>query len=108
MPLYDYACPTHGEFREWRSMSESELDAACPACGAPAPRQVAKPFLPRVARNVRIAHERNERSAEEPKVMRREELLAAHGRLGAHGHHHHGQQRAGRNMYRRTMLGHGH
>jgi len=34
-----------------------------------------------VTRNDRIAHERNERSAEEPRVMRQEELLAAHGHI---------------------------
>ena len=104
MPLYDYACPVHGDFRDWRSMCDSALPAPCPECGTPSSRLVSSPFLRQVSPNVRIAHERNERSAEAPMVVSREELDATHGRLGARHHHGH----AGRNMYRRTMLGHAH
>jgi hypothetical protein len=35
-------------------------------------------------------------------VMRREEMAAAHGHIGRHGHQH------GRNMYRSSVLGHAH
>jgi putative FmdB family regulatory protein len=107
MPLYDYACDGCGPFRDWHPMSEAAADAECPACGRPSKRTVSMPFLRCVSRNVRIAHERNERSADEPKVMRREELLAAHGQIRPHGNrppgHHHG-----RNMYRSSVLGHAH
>lgn len=101
MPLYDYTCARHGAFRAWRPMSESDLATDCPECGGLSPRQIAMPYLRQVSRSVRIAHERNERSAEEPRVMSREQLLVTHGQLGAlasgrHGHH------------RRTMLGHAH
>jgi len=101
MPLYDYACDRCGPFRDWRPMSEAGLDADCPECGGPSPRQIAMPSLRQVSRSVRIAHERNERSAEEPKVMRREELFAKHGRSGAPGADRHGR-------HRRTVLGHAH
>jgi putative FmdB family regulatory protein len=102
MPLYDYTCARHGAFRAWRPMSESDLAAGCPECGGPSLRQIAMPYLQQVSRNVRIAHERNERSADEPKVMRREELLARHGKVGRHDADH---QHA---PHRRTMLGHAH
>jgi putative FmdB family regulatory protein len=107
MPLYDYACSTHGEFREWRPMSECGLPAPCPECGRPAPRLPAMPSLRQVPSHVRIAHERNERSAEEPRVMTREQLLASHGSIGRQAHRH-GSQEGSRNMYRHTMLGHAH
>lgn len=106
MPLYDYVCEVDGPFREWRPMSLCDEDVDCPICGNPSKRSIAMPFLACVSRNVRIAHERNERSADEPKVMKREELLAAHGRIKpptrARG------KRPGRNMYRSSVLGHAH
>jgi putative FmdB family regulatory protein len=102
MPRYNYTCESCGPFSDWRPMSKSDLDASCPSCGSASKRQIAMPFLQRVSRNVRIAHERNERSADEPKVMRREELAAAHGELRPHRHQH------GRNMYRSSLLRHSH
>ncbi len=86
MPLYDYACAICGPFRDWRRMSLSDRRAPCPSCGALSKRLPAMPFLPGLSRNVRIAHERNERSAEEPRVMRREDWRAAGGGLGGHRH----------------------
>jgi putative FmdB family regulatory protein len=100
MPLYDYQCRVCGPFKEFRPLSEWDKDTKCPNCGSPSKRPVAMPRLQCVSRNVRVAHERNERSAEEPRVMRREELNAAHGHIGPHAH--------GRNMYRRSVLGHAH
>jgi len=82
MPLYDYECRTCGEFQEWRSMSEWEAAAPCPSCSVPASRLVAAPMLAVLSSNNRIAHERNERSAHEPKVVRRADL--------PRDHHHHG------------------
>lgn len=107
MPLYDYGCDTCGPFRDWQPMSLWDLDIGCPSCGRPSKRLVAKPSLSCIDRDVRHAHERNERSAEEPHVMRREEWRAANGGVGmpthqrAHGHH-------GRNIHRRSMIGHAH
>lgn len=107
MPLYGYVCAACGAFQDWRPMAQSEQDAACPRCGKASPRSVSMPFLPCVSRNVRLAHERNERSADQPAVMRREELDARHGRIGArHVAHRHGD--GGRSMYRSSVLGHAH
>jgi len=74
MPPYDYECETCGAFREWRNMSQSGERVPCPTCLRPAPQCIAAPMLAVLPRNTRIAHERNERSAHEPKVGRREHL----------------------------------
>jgi putative FmdB family regulatory protein len=102
MPLYDYQCRVCGPFREFRPLSKWDKDTKCPNCGNSSKLAVAMPRLPCVSRNVRIAHERNERSAAAPRVMRREELDAAHGHIPSHTHRH------GRNMYRSSVLGHAH
>jgi len=86
MPLYDYECGTCGEFRAWRNMSEWEASVPCPSCSLPASRLAAAPMLGILSTNNRIAHERNERSAHEPKVVQREDLPAKHG----HHDHPHG------------------
>ena len=102
MPLYDYQCRVCGPFRDFRPLSEWDKDTKCPNCGSPSKRSIASPRLQCVSRNVRVAHERNERSAEEPRVMRREELDAAYGHISPRSRQH------GRNMYRRSVLGHAH
>jgi hypothetical protein len=66
-------------------MSEWEAKVPCPSCSFPAPRLAAAPMLGVLSSNSRIAHERNERSAHEPKVMRREDLPQDRRH---HGHHH--------------------
>lgn len=99
MPLYQYACRTCGPFEDWRTLDQSQADAACPACAAPSPRTMALPFIPCVSGNVRVAHERNERSMDRPRVVGREDLH----RFGRprHTHSH------GRSMYS-SVLGHAH
>jgi putative FmdB family regulatory protein len=102
MPLYDYQCRVCGPFKEFRPLSEWDKDTKCPNCGNPSKRSIAMPRLQCVSRNVRVAHERNERSVEEPRVMRRDELDAAYGHIATRS------QQRGRNMYRRSVLGHVH
>jgi putative FmdB family regulatory protein len=85
MPLYDYGCDGCGPFREWRSMSEWQAKVPCPNCSLPAPRLVPAPMLAVLSSNNRIAHERNERSAHEPNVVRREDLPPDRAR---HRHRH--------------------
>lgn len=111
MPLYDYACRRHGPFRDWRPMKQAERSVRCPTCGKPSKRMVAMPFVSRLNPNVRTAHELNEKSAHEPKVVSRQELDALGGRIEAgHGHSHggHAHRRRGHNRYRPNMLGHAH
>lgn len=100
--LYDYQCGLCGPFKEVRPLSQWNRDTTCPNCGSPAKRTISSPRLQRINRSVRIAHERNERSADEPRVMRRAELDAAHADISTHTHQH------GRNMYRGSVLGHAH
>jgi hypothetical protein len=50
----------------------------CPSCSLPASRLAAAPMLGVLSPNKRILHERNERSAHEPKVVRREDLPRDH------------------------------
>lgn len=40
MPTYDYACTGCGSFEAYRSMSDRDRPATCPACGQEAPRLV--------------------------------------------------------------------
>lgn len=82
MPLYDYHCAECGGFRAWRRMSEAGDPIPCPSCDEPAVRSVVAPSLALMPSNNRTAHQRNEKSAHEPKVV------SGHGH-GA-GHHHHG------------------
>jgi putative FmdB family regulatory protein len=100
MPLYNYVCPTCGPFDDWRPLSQAEADAACPSCATLSRRSVAMPFLACVSREVRIAHQRNERSADQPRVVGRDELHR-HDHAHTHGHQH------GRSMYS-SVLGHSH
>jgi putative FmdB family regulatory protein len=70
MPLYDYACATCGLFRGWRAMALYDQPAPCPECGALAPRDVAMPVLGMDWQRKK-AHSINERSANEPRTVRR-------------------------------------
>jgi putative FmdB family regulatory protein len=107
MALYEYVCATHGTFSDWRPMKDSALDAPCPSCGAPSRRAVSVPHVNRVNRGaVRMAHERNEKSAHEPQVVRREDIPAMDGKIGhRHGGHAHGHSHG---TSRPSMLGHAH
>lgn len=104
MPIYDYACGACGPFRDWRPMSASQEGASCPSCGGSASRMVSMPALRRTGPHIHAAHERNERSAEQPRVVPEREWRAGDRHAG-HAHHHHDH---GRGMYRPNMLGHAH
>ena len=91
MPLYHYHCGgSCEEFTRVRKISECALPEKCPICKKTAPRTLKAPFLNTMAKNTRIAHQCNERSADSPRV---ESLPAGrpiqqgHGG-GGHGHHH--------------------
>lgn len=71
MPLYDYKCESCGTFSALRKMSESSDPMMCESCGEFAPRIISAPKLALVDRSTRIAHERNEKSAHEPRSIHR-------------------------------------
>lgn len=100
MALYPYECAVCGPFEGWRPISQALEDAPCPNCGMASPRRISMPFLPAVSRQDRRAHELNERSADRPRVVGRDELHNYGKRLG-HGHSH------GQSMYS-SVLGHAH
>lgn len=45
MPLYTYTCRTHGEFKAWAKMAESDAPMPCPSCAVDAPRALARPMI---------------------------------------------------------------
>ncbi|MBF4990258.1 FmdB family zinc ribbon protein [Methylophilus sp. QUAN] len=71
MPLYEYECDCCGVFTALRKMSESSLPADCEYCGAESPRILSVPKLAIMDKHQRSAHERNEKSAHEPRSARR-------------------------------------
>jgi len=80
MPLYDYLCPTCGNFSAWASIKDALADAPCPSCAIPGPRVISAPRIALMPAGIRRAHERNERSAHEPAHHRR-------SGCGCHGAH---------------------
>ncbi len=101
MPLYIYACEDCGPFSDWRPMSQAADPASCPHCDELAPRTISAPFLANMDPNNRIAHQRNEKSAHEPRVAAREQLDRHGAKRGAHGHQGHKHHAA-----RPWMIGH--
>jgi putative FmdB family regulatory protein len=45
MPLYTYACDSHGEFSAWGKLATSDQPQPCPNCAEPAPRALAHPAI---------------------------------------------------------------
>lgn len=84
MPLYPYTCESCGGFQKWQSMTACEGSVACPRCGSIAHRAVSAPTILGMDAHVREAHKRNEKSAHEPRVVRR------NNDQGHHGHAHAG------------------
>jgi putative FmdB family regulatory protein len=72
MPLYHYSCRDCSEFTQWRSMREAAQPATCPSCGELAPRAVSAPHLATMDTSKRKARAIEERSADQPGVVRRD------------------------------------
>lgn len=113
MPLYDYECADCGHFREFNTMANSAMPLPCPACETESRRVLSAPFVPLLKRNTRIAHERNELSANEPKVVSGRDLhKLGKPRGGTHGHDHchgHVSNNSGLHYHRSSrpwMIGH--
>jgi putative FmdB family regulatory protein len=106
MPLYDYVCDDCGQFRAWQPMAAAHRPASCPECGEPAARALSAPHLRCGAAVIRYkAEAHNEKSANEPMVMRRLKPGSGHAEHGAHRHDHHGHRHP-RRRKRPWMLGH--
>lgn len=102
MPLYDYTCEDCGPFRAWRSMNDAAAPEDCPDCGAKAQRAMTAPFVTNMNPHTRIAHQRNEKSAAEPRMIKKSNKTHDHG----HGHHGHGHPAHKHGPSRPWMIGH--
>lgn len=71
MPVYDYRCDECDcEFTMLMPMSRSSDAMPCPSCEYSAQRVISAPHLSTMRADVRAAHQTNERSAHEPKMMK--------------------------------------
>ena len=69
MPVYEYECPTCGDFTALRPMSEAREPQPCPDCSALAPRVLrTAPAYAGMPAAARKAHSVNERSADSPRL----------------------------------------
>ena len=69
-------------------ISERTLSEECPTCKRTAHRVMKAPALNTMAKNKRIAHQRNERSADEPRVESKPDGIPMHHGHSGSGHHH--------------------
>ena len=69
MPVYAYDCPGCGAFEQRRPAAEAGAAGHCPDCGAAGRRVYSPPGLALLARPLRRALDREERSAHEPAVV---------------------------------------
>ena len=94
MPIYGYDCDSCGPFTDMQPMSRASEPMPCPDCGEAAPRSVSAPFIANMDPNNRIAHQRNEKSAHEPRVASGTPSGHGHPHSHPHGHgHSHGARR---------------
>ena len=71
MPLYEYECGRCGVFSAMKKISEFNEPAECNTCGESSARIISVPNYALLGKAVRVAHERNEQSAHEPRALRR-------------------------------------
>ncbi|WP_282605729.1 zinc ribbon domain-containing protein [Pelagibius sp. Alg239-R121] len=102
MPIYDYTCTNCGPFTEWQSMSLSAAPFPCPTCDRQSERALSAPYIANMDPFNRIAHQRNEKSADTPKMSSTPSANdeggsskhKGHACSGHHGHKHkHGPSR---------------
>ncbi len=71
MPLYDYDCPSCGEFSLHRPIARRDEATPCPLCATLSLRQISAPRLSLMPSGNRSAHARNEKSRHEPGFLDR-------------------------------------
>ncbi len=76
-------------------MSAAGKSVSCPSCDELAPAAITAPFIANMNPYNRIAHQRNEKSADEPQVVRKKPDNHAQNHPHRHGAggHSHGQGR---------------
>lgn len=110
MPLYNYTCDQCGPFEQWQSMSQSSAPNNCIQCGASSERAVSTPALALMPATQRLAHSRNEKSADRPEVVNKPKNITAeqgHGKSTGCGHtHQHHAHSHDHGPSRPWMIGH--
>ena len=86
MPLYEYECGSCGSFKEFQSMSRWLDPVDCPDCGELSDRTISAPQISNVNPHTKIAHQRNEKSADQPLVVKKKPHQ--HGAACGHSHGH--------------------
>ncbi len=71
MPLYEYECDNCGVFSALGKISTSSAPVVCRTCGSVSGRVISAPHLAILGKPLRAAHERNEKSAHEPRTTRK-------------------------------------
>ena len=70
MPIYEYDCPTCGDFTALCKMDARNEPCACPICAVASPRVIlTAPGLSTLASNTRKGIEINERASHAPKTL---------------------------------------
>ena len=69
MPVYAFSCERCGGFDAWRPVAEAAAALACPNCGTSARRCFTPPGVARTPAPLRLARDREARSAHEPDVV---------------------------------------
>lgn len=72
MPIYEFECRSHGVFELERPVSQAKGAGTCPECGVASARILSVPRLAALAKDTRVALDRNARSQHEPRVICRE------------------------------------
>ena len=71
MPLYEYSCEDHGNFEEFKAMSQGGKPASCPVCGQLSARVYSAPNIALMDPAQKNAMDRSIQSRYEPKTVSR-------------------------------------
>lgn len=93
MPIYQFQCESCGPFEQRRSFQDAGEPLDCPSCSIPATRVFTPPTLYKTSVATRIAHSRNEKSADQPLVQQRSNDTQATHHHHHPSHHHHEPKR---------------
>jgi putative FmdB family regulatory protein len=74
MPRYDFTCEDCGQFQAWAPMSEAEKGSLCPCCNGNGARELSVPYISTMNGKLRRALGQSERSADEPRLVKRKHL----------------------------------
>lgn len=71
MATYEYRCERCGPFATTHPIGKAPSDSACPDCGSLSRRVFTMPHVSLMSKELDAAHERAEKSRDEPEVVSR-------------------------------------